>query len=104
MFLVAAIQQGVSMGRRREIEAEARKSRNVYCCRRDYGTRMMERTGNLKAVMKVMGHRDVKMAMKYQHPSLKSCVQHLITAVRPKKRPRRKKSTAHLQTGTPVSD
>ena len=29
MFLVVAIQQGVSMRRRSEIEAEARKSRNV---------------------------------------------------------------------------
>src|SRR5215471_9818129 len=29
MLLVVAIQQGVSMGRRSEIEAEARKSRNV---------------------------------------------------------------------------
>jgi len=29
MFLVVAIQQGVSMGRRSEIEAEVRKSRNV---------------------------------------------------------------------------
>ena len=42
----------------------------LYCGRHDYGTRMMERTGNLKAVMKVMGHRDVKTAMKYQHPEL----------------------------------
>jgi site-specific recombinase XerC len=36
----------------------------------DYGTRMMKKTGNLKAVMKVMGHRDVKTAMKYQHPEI----------------------------------
>ncbi len=42
----------------------------LYCGRHDYGTRMMKRTGNLKAVMKVMGHRDVKTAMKYQHPEL----------------------------------
>jgi len=28
------------------------------------------RTGNLKAVMKVMGHKDVKTAMKYQHPEI----------------------------------
>jgi len=28
------------------------------------------RTGNVKAVMKVMGHRDVKIAMKYQHPEV----------------------------------
>ena len=42
----------------------------LYCGRHDYGTRMMKRTGNLKAVMKVMGHRDVKTAMKYQHPEI----------------------------------
>ncbi len=28
------------------------------------------RTGNLAAVMKTMGHRDVKPAMHYQHPEL----------------------------------
>jgi hypothetical protein len=28
------------------------------------------RTGNLAAVMKPMGHRDVKTAMHYQHPEL----------------------------------
>ena len=42
----------------------------LYCGRHDYGTRMMQRTGNIKAVMEVMGHRDVKTAMKYQHPGL----------------------------------
>ena len=42
----------------------------LYCGRHDYGTRVMRRTGNLKAVMKVMGHRDVKTAMKYQHPEI----------------------------------
>ena len=28
------------------------------------------RTGNLAAVMKTMGHRDLKTAMHYQHPEL----------------------------------
>jgi len=28
------------------------------------------RTGNLAAVMRTMGHRDVKTAMHYQHPEL----------------------------------
>ena len=28
------------------------------------------RTGNLAAVMKTMGHRDIKTAMHYQHPEL----------------------------------
>jgi site-specific recombinase XerD len=56
----------------REARAKARISPKMvlYCGRHDYGTRMMEKTGNLKAVMKVMGHRDVKTAMKYQHPEI----------------------------------
>jgi integrase len=41
-----------------------------YCARHDYGTRVLMRTGNLAAVMKTMGHRDVKTAMHYQHPEL----------------------------------
>jgi integrase len=40
----------------------------LYCARHDYGTRVLMRTGNLAAVMKTMGHRDVKTAMHYQHP------------------------------------
>ena len=42
----------------------------LYCGRHDYGTRVLSNTGNLAAVMKTMGHRDVKTAMKYQHPEL----------------------------------
>jgi integrase len=42
----------------------------LYCGRHDYGTRMLKRTGNLAAVMRTMGHRDVKTAMQYQHPEL----------------------------------
>ncbi len=42
----------------------------LYCARHDYGTRVLMRTGNLAAVMKTMGHRDVKTAMHYQHPEL----------------------------------
>jgi hypothetical protein len=37
---------------------------------RDYGTRVLTNTGNLAAVMKTMGHRDVRAAMQYQHPDL----------------------------------
>src|SRR3984957_9477912 len=43
----------------------------LYCGRHDYGTRILKRTGNLAAVMRTMGHRDVKTAMQYQHPELK---------------------------------
>jgi len=42
----------------------------LYCGRHDYGTRMLKRTGNLAAVMRTMGHKDVKTAMQYQHPEL----------------------------------
>jgi site-specific recombinase XerD len=42
----------------------------LYCARHDYGTRVLMRTGNLAAVMRTMGHRDVKTAMRYQHPEL----------------------------------
>lgn len=39
--------------------------------RHDYGTtRILKRTGNLAAVMRTMGHKDVKTAMQYQHPEL----------------------------------
>jgi hypothetical protein len=42
----------------------------LYCARHDYGTRVLMRTGNLAAVMRTMGHKDVKTAMQYQHPEL----------------------------------
>jgi integrase len=42
----------------------------LYCARHDYGTEMVEKTGNLKAVMEVMGHVDEKTALKYQHPGV----------------------------------
>jgi integrase len=42
----------------------------LYCARHDYGTRVLMPTGNLAAVMRTMGHRDVKTAMHYQHPEL----------------------------------
>jgi integrase len=42
----------------------------LYCSRHDYGTRVLSNTGNLAAVMKTMGHKDVRAAMQYQHPEL----------------------------------
>ena len=56
--------------------AEARKKAGLpknlvlYCGRHDFGTVITARTGNLKAVMRVMGHRDFKTAMRYQHPEV----------------------------------
>jgi hypothetical protein len=31
---------------------------------------VLRETGNLAAVMKTMGHKDVRTAMRYQHPEL----------------------------------
>jgi hypothetical protein len=45
-------------------------SQNLYCGRHDFGTRVVRETGNLPAVMKTMGHKDVRTAMLYQHPEL----------------------------------
>ncbi len=68
-----------SSGHLRSICNLFRKARNkaglpkelvLYCARHDYGTRVLMRTGNLAAVMRTMGHRDVKTAMHYQHPEL----------------------------------
>lgn len=42
----------------------------LYCARHDFGTYVMSKTGNLKAVMDAMGHSDVRIAMTYQHPGL----------------------------------
>jgi integrase len=42
----------------------------LYCGRHDYGTRVLQKTGNPAVVMKTMGHKDVRTAMKYQHPEL----------------------------------
>ena len=42
----------------------------LYCGRHDFGTRILTSTGNLAAVMKTMGHKDVRAAMHYQHPDL----------------------------------
>jgi Phage integrase family len=42
----------------------------LYCARHECGTRVLMRTGNLAAVLKTMGHRDVKSAKHYQHRKL----------------------------------
>ncbi|MGH9544350.1 MAG: tyrosine-type recombinase/integrase [Terriglobales bacterium] len=56
--------------RRARNEAGLPKELVLYCARHDYGTRVLTRTGNLAAVMRTMGHRDVRTAMQYQHPEL----------------------------------
>jgi site-specific recombinase XerD len=42
----------------------------LYCARDDFGSYVLEKTGNLKLVMDSMGHTDVPTALKYQHPEL----------------------------------
>ena len=42
----------------------------LYCARHDFGSYLLSKTGNLKAVMDTMGHADVRIAMTYQHPEL----------------------------------
>ena len=40
----------------------------LYCARHDFGSFVLAKSGNLKAVMNAMGHGDVRSAMVYQHP------------------------------------
>jgi integrase len=40
----------------------------LYRARHDFGSFVLAKTGNLKAVMNAMGHGDVRSAMVYQHP------------------------------------
>jgi integrase len=44
----------------------------LYCARHTFGTAAYEATGNLARVMNIMGHTDVRTAMRYQHPALDS--------------------------------
>jgi integrase len=53
--------------------AEARKKAGLpkelvpYCARHDAGSFLMERTGNPKVVMELLGHRQVSTTMRYTH-------------------------------------
>jgi site-specific recombinase XerD len=40
----------------------------LYTARHSFGTEIMEKTGNPKLVMKVMGHADLQTTMRYVHP------------------------------------
>jgi integrase len=65
---------GISMVNRQWVAARAAaglpKDLVLYCARHDFGSFILSKTGNLKAVMDTMGHTDVKSAMVYQHPEL----------------------------------
>jgi site-specific recombinase XerC len=56
--------------REARVKAGLPKDLVLYCGRHDYGTRILKRTGNLAAVMRTMGHKNVKTAMQYLHPEL----------------------------------
>lgn len=56
--------------RQARVKAGLPKNLVLYCGRHDFGTRVLKKTGNLKLVMQTMGQKDVKTAMKYQHPEL----------------------------------
>ena len=42
----------------------------LYACRHTFATEALERTGNLAAVMKTLGHSSTQTTMRYQHPGL----------------------------------
>jgi len=42
----------------------------LYRARHDYRRWVLNSTGNLAAVRRTMGHKDVRAAMQYQHPDL----------------------------------
>lgn len=44
----------------------------LYCGRHDFGSRLYNETKNLKLVMTVMGQKNVKTAMRYQHQTWRS--------------------------------
>ena len=51
--------------REARLRAGLPKELALYCARHDYGNRVLMRTGNLAAVIRIMGHRDVKTEMHY---------------------------------------
>jgi integrase len=70
---------GSASGHVTTIDKQFRKARadaglpvglKLYCSRHDFGTEMLQRTGNLALVMRVMGQTSTKAAMQYQHPDL----------------------------------
>ena len=56
--------------RKARADAELPSGLKLYCSRHDFGTQMLQRTGNLALVMRAMGQTSTKAAMQYQHPDL----------------------------------
>jgi integrase len=56
--------------RKARVDADLPVGLKLYCSRHDFGTEMLQRTGNIALVMRVMGQTSTKAAMQYQHPDL----------------------------------
>src|SRR5205823_2611999 len=56
--------------RKARVDADLPVGLKLYCGRHDFGTEMLQRTGNLALAMRVMGQTSTKAAMQYQHPDL----------------------------------
>ncbi|MGA2350114.1 MAG: tyrosine-type recombinase/integrase [Terracidiphilus sp.] len=67
---------GISLVNRQWVAARAAaglpKDLVLYCARHDFGSFVLSKTGNLKSVMDIMGHVDIKSAMVYQHHELEA--------------------------------
>ena len=53
----------------------------LYCARHTFGTAAYGATGNLAMVMHLMGHTDVRTAIRYQHPVLDSVREAMIREI-----------------------
>ena len=47
----------------------------LYSARHSFATDLLDRTGNLKLVMDVLGHESVTTTQKYLHPALKNLAE-----------------------------
>jgi integrase len=54
----------------------------LYSARQDFGTYVLQKTGNIAVVRNTMGHSDVKTVMTYRHPEL-NVVRETINARQP---------------------
>lgn len=63
--------------RKARLQAKLSPELVPYCARHDFGTYALEKSGNLAAVMKVMGHTQVSTAMRYQHPKI-DCIREVM--------------------------
>jgi integrase len=75
--------------RKARVDADLPVGLKLYCSRHDFGTEMLQRTGNLALVMRVMGQTSTKAAMQYQHPDLEH-VRSALNVARAKPEPEKR--------------